>query len=170
MQVVIEDESHNRVAWLVHQPVVARVLAALASVVFIGAFVALSASPIRWWVVGGLATVGIAAGLVLATTTPRVDRGVLERTLEGGALIRAKAWLLVGERVSLDVPLSDIERLESETHRFEDTRWDIYALSRLWLVRVNGRRELLTGWLTPESTVGLGEALARAGRLTFQAG
>jgi hypothetical protein len=169
MQVVIEDESHNRVAWLVRQPVVSYVLAALASALFIGVLVALSPSPIRWWVVGGLVTAGIGGGVVLGATTPRVDRGVLERTPDGGAIVRSKVYLLVGERASLEVPLSDVERLESETHRFEDTRWDIYPLARLWLVRLDGQREMLTSWVAPDSAINLGDALARAGRLTFQA-
>ncbi len=169
VRIAIIDESHNRVDWETRSPLLWIEGGLAAGALFFALLVAPSPSPHRWLAVGAVAGLVILVGVLLAITTPLVDRGSLERLPEGGDLQRFKTWLLRGARPVITADLGEVARFEGETQTFEDTPSEIYQLSRLWVIFEDGERRCLTTWSDPASVVALGTALSRAGRRAFDA-
>jgi hypothetical protein len=122
----------------------------------------------RWQVTGLVAGALLMIGLVLGITTPRIDRGHLERLPEGGEVRRTRVWLLVGERPVLAWNLEDVVAFQMEGRVFEGMPPSSYRLARLWVVGSDGERRRLTHWADPASVQALGEALGKAGRRAFE--
>ncbi len=161
MRIVITEEVHNRVAWIVRAPF-SRVAVGL----LIGAVVA--SVPLLFtarWVLLGLIWGGcLAAALYLALSEPVQEFGLMERTPEGGVLRLEQQWLLGREPVVMEVPLDEVAGFTVEPHTFEHTGGQLYTLARLWAINTARETLPLVRWTRPQAAQTLGESLARAAR------
>lgn len=164
MRIVLTEESHNHVDWETRSPVVWIEVGLLVGLLVMCLLVIPSPSPLRWPVLGTCAALILALGGLLAVTTPVVDRGHLERLPEGGDLKRTRMWLGGIERVTVDLPLEDIDRFEVESESFDDVPPAVVHQARLWGLTGDGARYCLTDWAEPDSVNALGLALEKAGR------
>ncbi len=165
MKAAIIEEAHNRVVWEVKSALIWMEIGILIGGLCVAAFIAMVPSPLRWTLVGVVATLTVVAMAVLALTTPLTERGEFERTLDGGALYRVKRWLLLGNRLALEAPLATIAGFRPEARAFEETDDQTYTLSRLLVVPVEGEPEPVTDWLDAAFVEALVDSLTRAGRI-----
>ena len=165
MKAAIIEEAHNRVVWEVRSSLIWMELGILVGGLCAAMFIATVSSPLRWTLVGVIGTLTLVVMTVLALTTPLADRGEFERTLDGGMLYHVKHWLLFGNRLALEAPLELIAGFRSEVRAFEETDDQMYTLTRLLVVPVEGDPAPITDWLDAEFIDSLAAALARAGRI-----
>ena len=165
MKAVIVEEAHNKVVWEVKSPLVGIELGLLIGGVGIAAFLIGVPSPLRWTLAGVVGGLALMAMVVLAISTPLGERGLFERTLDGGVLYRVRRWLLVGDRLAREVPLAAIAGFQAETRAFEELDEQTYPLARLLVVLKEAEPVPVTDWLEPAFVTSLVTALTRAGRL-----
>ncbi len=168
MKATIVEEAHNRVVWEIKTSLLWIVLGLFLGGLCAAVFLILAPLSPRWDLVGvALAlTVGVAA--FLALTTPLVERGELERTLDGGRLVRSRQWLFFGQRPALQAELESVVGFRPEARLFEDTGEQTYTRSRLWVFLTDADPLPVTDWLDAPFVHTLGESLAKAGRCTFE--
>ena len=93
MKIIITDEAHNRVDWVVRTPLLRILLGILVGWGIFTALVITSPSPLRWPMFGTVSGIVVMVILILAFTTPVREKGHLERTIDGGDVQRIKGWL-----------------------------------------------------------------------------
>jgi len=169
MKATILEEAHNRVVWEVRTSILWIVLGVFLGGLCAAAFLVVAPLTPRWDLAWVMLILFVGAATFLALTTPLAERGELERTLDGGSLVRVRQWLFFGHRPALKVTLDHVAGFRPEVRVFEDRGDQTYTRSRLWISLSQGDPLLLTGWLDAPFVHTLGEALAKAGRCAFEA-
>lgn len=170
MRVEILEETHNRVEWQAKTQLLWIEAGLLFGAGVFGLLIVPSPHPSRWLAAGVVGGIVLLVGVLVAVTTPAIEKGHLERLPDGGDVGRVKAWPLVGSRTVVDAALEDVTGFDIETTVFEDAGSDLYRRSRLWAVTGDGSRRALTSWAKPSSVLALGEALSKAGRRPLELG
>ncbi len=168
MKATILEEAHNRVAWEIRTSILWIVLGLFIGGLCAAAFLVLAPLTPRWDLAGVIMTLIIGVAVFLALTTPLAERGELERTLDGGSLVRTWHWLFLGRRPAWQAELESVVGFRPETRLFEDTGEQTYTLARLWVFLTNADPLPITDWLDAPFVQTLGESLAKAGRCTFE--
>lgn len=168
MKATVVEEAHNRVVWETKSSILWTEIGIIVAGGCVSALLAMTPSPLRWTLVAVIWALVLGIGVVLGLTTPLMERGELERTLDGGTVRRSKRWLITGQRVTWEGPLESVTRFRLEPRTFEETGDRTYALARL--VAIAGAEAApLTDWLDDAFVLALGESLAKAGRCEFEA-
>lgn len=169
MQIRILDEQHNLVAWELRSPLVKVLLGFLGGLLLAVGVLLFSRNALRWPFIGGAVTLALGAALFTALTTPLWERGVMERTPEGGMVQREQRWLLRREPVTWDVSLEALAGLRVTTQTVEETEGYTTTFARL-CVRLVDSESLapLTGWASNASVEALAAAFAKAARLPLE--
>ena len=168
MKATIVEEAHNHVVWEIrtstHWIVLGLFLGGLCAATFL---VLVPFNP-RWDLAGVMMALTVLAVVFLALTMPFAERGELERTLDGGSLVRMRQWLFFGKRLAWQAELESVAGFRPEARLFEDTGEQTYTRSRLWVYLTDADPLPLTDWLDAPFIHTLGESLAKAGRCTFE--
>jgi hypothetical protein len=168
MKATIVEEAHNRVVWETQTSILWIVLGVFLGGLCGAAFLVLVPMTPRWDLAAVLMTLGIGVAAFLGLTTPLAERGELERTLDGGSLMRVRRWLFFGQRAAWQAELGAVAGFRPEVRLFEDTGEQMYTRSRLWVYLADADPLPLTDWLDAPFVHTLGESLAKAGRCTFE--
>jgi hypothetical protein len=168
MKATILEEAHNHVVWETRTSTLWIVLGLFLGGLCAAAFLVLVPLAPRWDLAGVLLAVTVGVVVFLALTTPLAERGELERTLDGGNLVRVRQWLFFGQRLAWQTELESIVGFRPEVRVFEDTGEQTYTLTRLWVFLMDADPLPITDWLDGPFVHTLGESLAKAGRCTFE--
>lgn len=168
MNATIVEEAHNRVVWETRTSILWIVLGLFFGGLSGATFLVLVPVAPRWDLAAVMMTLTVAVAVFLALTTPLAERGELERTLDGGSLVRVRQWLFFGKRVAWQEELESIVGFRPEARVFEDTGEQTYPRSRLWVFLTDTDPLPITDWLDAPFVHTLGESLAKAGRCTFE--
>jgi hypothetical protein len=163
----ITSTSHNRVDWIVRTRILWIEVSLVIGVFITASLLASTPSSIRWYVISVLIAVATVMAGLLAATTPVNEHGSLERLPDGGELVLTKFWIPIGPRKSLKIPVDDIAAFKYESSIFQDSKVDKYPMSRLIVLRKEGKPLRLTGWLEPDTVSELGDALSKACRCDY---
>ncbi|HOT91834.1 MAG TPA: hypothetical protein PLJ78_10105 [Anaerolineae bacterium] len=169
MKAAIVEEARNRVVWEFKSGLLGIELALFLCGIGAATFIVLTPSPLRWPVAGILMALILIIGVFLALLIPMAERGELERTLDGGNISRTRRWFFFGKRLMWAVPLEAIAGFRLEDCVFEEVDKQTYRLARLMAVLPDADPVPLTDWFDPQFVLTLGESLAKAARLTFEA-
>ena len=168
MKATIVEEAHNHVVWETRTSILWIVLGLFLGGLCAAAFFVIVPFVPRWDLAGVMMALTVSVVALLALTTPLAERGELERTLDGGSLVRIRQWLFFGERPALQAELESVAGFRPEARVFEDTGEQTYTRSRLWVYLTDADPLPLTDWLDASFVHTLGESLAKAGRCTFE--
>ncbi|MGC9393616.1 MAG: hypothetical protein ACP5J4_02030 [Anaerolineae bacterium] len=168
MKAAIVEEAHNHVVWEMRTSILWIVLGLFLGGLCAAAFLVVVPFVPRWDLAGVMMALTVAVVVFLALTTPLAERGELERTLDGGSLVRVRQWLLSGKRRAWQAELESVVGFRPEARVFEDTGEQLYTRSRLWVYLTDADPLPLTDWLDAPFVHTLGESLAKAGRCTFE--
>lgn len=169
MQIRILDEQHNAVTWELRSPLImvgSGLLVGTALMVTVLLFVR---SALRGPLIAGVVVLAIAMAVYGALTTPLWERGVMERTPEGGAVRRERRWLLRRELETWEEPLEKLSGVGVATRITEETDGQTTSVARLWLRLTEGDSLIfVTGWASISSVTSLAETFAKAARLPLE--
>ncbi|MBN2391275.1 MAG: hypothetical protein JXR84_11145 [Anaerolineae bacterium] len=168
MKATIVEEAHNHVVWETRTSTLWIVLGLFLGGLCVAAFLLLVPFIPRWDLAGVMMALTVLVVVFLALTTPLAERGELERTLDGGSLVRMRQWLFFGKRLAWQAELESIVGFRPEARLFEDTGEQLYTRSRLWVFLADADPLPLTDWLDAPFVHTLGKSLAKAGRCTFE--
>ena len=168
MKATIVEEAHNRVVWEIRTSILWIVSGLFLGGLCIAVFLVLAPLTPRWDLAGVALALAMAIAALLALTTPLAERGELERTLDGGSVVRTRQWLFFGQRPAWQAELESVVGFRPETRNFEDTGEQTYTRSRLWVFLTDADPLPITDWLDAPFVHTLGESLAKAGRCTFE--
>lgn len=168
MKAAIVEEAHNHVVWETKTSILWIVLGVFIGGLCAAAFLVVVPFVPRWDLAGVIMALTVGAVAFLALTTPLAERGELERTLDGGSLVRVRQWLFSGKRRAWQAELESVVGFRPEARVFEDTGEQLYTRSRLWVYLTDADPLPLTDWLDAPFVHTLGESLAKAGRCTFE--
>lgn len=166
MRVRILEEQHNRVVWELRSPLVRILLGFVGGAGAAAGVLALSSHPWRWFLIAAVMLLALGAALFSALTTPLWERGMVERTPEGGAVQREQRWLLRRQPLLWGVPLEYVTGVRTVYQAIEETEGALITWARLCaLVREAESLVPLTGWADPASVEALAVAFVKAARL-----
>jgi hypothetical protein len=168
MKATILEEAHNHVVWEIRTSILWIVLGLFIGGLCAAAFLILAPVAPRWDLASVVMALTIVVVVFLALTTPLAERGELERTLDGGSLVRIRHWLFFGQRPACQAELESVVGFRPEARVFEDTGEQTYTHSRLWVFLTDADPRPITDWLDALFVHTLGESLAKAGRCTFE--
>lgn len=168
MKATIVEETHSRVVWEIRTSILWIVLGLFLGGLFAAAFLILAPLAPRWDLAGVIMVLTLAPVIFLTLTTPFAERGELERTLDGGRLVRVRQRLLFGQRPVWQAELESVVGFRPEVCVFEDTGDQTYTRSRLWVFLADADPLPITDWLDVPFVHALGESLAKAGRCRFE--
>ncbi len=169
MRIQNVEQSHNQVSWQVNTQLLPMLVGMLVALVVSVTLLTLLPNPntLRGVLLAGLILSTLAAALYLALTTPLSEKGLIERTPEGGSVDRTQRFLLQGTKTLLSIPLAEVTAFGVEERTFEQTGGELVTLARLWIhLTREGESvmEYLTGWLAPEAIQELAASSAKAAR------
>jgi hypothetical protein len=167
MKVEIIEQAHNRVRWEIQTQLVQVLLgigiAVALSLILLVVFPNLNM--LVWIVLIAIAVGGGGMILLLILLKPRIEKGLVERTPEGGVVRRKEQLLLRGEHVLFEFPLDEIAGFWVEEHDFEQSGGNKVRLARLWILFTKeGEGQPLVDWANVPAVRGLAEAIAKASR------
>ena len=169
MQIRILDEQHNAVTWELRSPLIMVGSGLLVGTVLMVTVLLFVQSALRGPFIAGVVVLAIAVAVYGALTTPLWERGVMERTPEGGAVRCERRWLLRRELELWEAPLEKFSGVGVATRITEETDGQTTAVARLWLRPAEGDSLIfLTGWASISSVTFLAEAFAKAARLPLE--
>lgn len=168
MKATIVEEAHNRVVWEIRTSILWIVLGLFLGGLSAAVFLILAPSTPSWDLASVIMASTVVVVVFLALTTPLAERGELERTLDGGSVVRIRQWLFFGQRPAWQVELESVVGFRPEARVFEDTGDQTYTHSRLWVFLTDADPLPITDWLDAPFVHTLGESLAKAGRCTFE--
>ena len=167
MLLEITEETHNKVRWEISTQLVQALigigLAVVISVMLMLIFPNLNF--LVWVILIAVVIGGLGIILLLALLKPIWEKGLVERTPEGGVVRRKERLLLRGEHVLFEFPLEEVEGFWVEQHDFQQSGGNKIRLARLWILFTEENEgQPLIDWMDVPKVQRVAEAIARATR------
>ena len=167
MLLEITEETHNKVRWEINTQLVQALigvgLAVAVSVILMLIFPNLNF--LVWVILLAVVLGGLGIILLLVLLKPIWEKGLVERTPEGGVIRRTERLLLRGEHVLFEFPLEEVRGFWVEQHDFEQSGGNKIRLARLWILFTEENEgQPLVDWMDVPKVQRLARAIARATR------